>query len=278
MAFCRPDNFLGKIMCVWRRIVILGSVAGTLAGTLAGTPVRAAEIDDDVILGALVAEFHLGVAASLLPEAPAPTDPLPDAAIVGAAQLIALTGVIEKPQNTGEADLGKALDAFLVFAATLDKGKAPPITAKAARLLACHLIGQDPTARAALGAALKIDAKKAASCVADVAKAAALWNERLAPYRRGPGLTPPEGAGPLYVEIAPVIDEANEAIADSLRQNGLYEGLADRLNAELAMPYGRMLLVTECGGPNSFFNPDRREIVLCDERIAAWIAAQGKGT
>jgi hypothetical protein len=79
------------------------------------------------------------------------------------------------------------------------------------------------------------------------------------------------------VEIAPVIDAANEAIAGSLRENGLYDSLAERLNAELAMPYGRVLLVTECGGPNSFFNPDRREIVLCDERIAAWIAMQGKG-
>lgn len=250
-------------------------VGAAMAAWASAAP--AAEIDDEVILGALVAEFHISVAASLLPEAPAPTDALPDDAITGAAQLIVLTGIAEKPQNAGDADLGKALDAFLAFAATLDK-KDAPLAPKMARLLACQLIGQDANAHAALGATLKIDAKAAKDCADDAAKAEAQWNGRLAPYRRGPGLTPPDGAGPLYVEIAPVIDEANEAIAESLRQNGLYDSLAERLNAELAMPYGRMLLVTECGGPNAFFNPDRREIVLCDERIAAWIAAQGKGT
>jgi len=259
-------------MHVWR-IMILGAMAG-----LAAVPrSAAAEIDDDVILGALVAEFHIGIANSLLPETPAPTDALPEDAIVGAAQLLALTGVVEKPQNPGDADLGKALDAFLAFAATLDKKEAP-LAPKLAKLLACQLIGQDAEAHAALGATLKIDVKAAKACADAAARAEAQWNGRLAPYRRGPGLTPPEGAGPLYVEIAPVIDEANEAIAEGLRQNGLFDSLADRLNAELALPYGRMLLVTECGGPNSFFNPDRREIVLCDERIAAWIAAQGKGT
>jgi hypothetical protein len=253
-------------------------IFGVALVVLAAEPAaRAAEIDDDVILGALVAEFHISVATSLLPESPAPTDALPEEAITGAAQLIALTGVAAAPQNAGEADLGKALDAFLAFAATLDK-KDAPLAPKLARLLACQLIGQDAVAHAALGATLKIDANAAKACADDVAKAEAQWNGRLAPYRRGPGLTPPEGAGPLYVEIAPVIDEANEAIAKSLRESGLYDGLAQRLNAELALPYGRMLLVTECGGPNAFFNPDRREIVLCDERIAAWIAAQGKGT
>jgi hypothetical protein len=41
----------------------------------------------------------------------------------------------------------------------------------------------------------------------------------------------------------------------------------------MALPSGRVLLVTECGGTHAFYNPERREIVLCDERIAAWIAA-----
>ncbi len=260
--------------------IIAGGVTTVFAAVaLACVPfATAAEIDDDVILGALVAEFHISVAASLLPEAPTADESLPEEAIVGAAQLIVLTGVVEKPADATEADLGKALDAFLVFAATLDKAKLPPIAPNLAKLLACQLIGLNPDARAALGAALKIDVAGAEACVADAAKASARWNGRLDPYRRGPGHTPPEGAGPLYVEIAPVIDESNEVIAESLHKSGLFEGLADRLNAKLALPYGRMLLVTECGGPNAFFNPERRELVLCDERIAAWIAVQGKGT
>lgn len=256
----------------------LGRWAALALLALLGRPAAAAEIDDDVILGALVAEFHISVAGSLLPEAASGTDAAnSEAAVIGAAQLIQLVGVAAQPASPDEADLGKALDAFLAFAATLDLAKAAPLSPALARKLACQLIGADPVAHAALGATLKIDAAAAGACVEAAAQAAAQWNERLAPYRRGPGLTPPDGAGPLYVEIAPVIDEANEAIAESLRGNGLYDSLAERLNAELALPYGRMLLVTECGGPNAFFNPARREIVLCDERISAWIAIQGKG-
>jgi hypothetical protein len=267
-------------MRLWRCVAVISAVISWAAAALYGPGLaRATDINDDVILGALVAEFHISVAASLLPDTT--PESVPDAAtsedaITGAAQLILLTGIIDAPAD-GEADLGKALDAFLSFAGTLDKTKETPLSPKLARALACQLIGADPVAHAALGSTLGINAGAAADCANAQAKAAAIWNGRLAPYRRGPGLTPPKDSGPLYVEIAPVIDEANEAIAESLRGNGLFDSLAERLNAELALPFARMLLVTECGGPNAFFNPDRREIVLCDERIAAWIAAVGKG-
>jgi hypothetical protein len=262
-------------MRTWRLGLFL--IGGILA-IWPGRPAGASGIDDEVILGALVAEFHIGVAGSLLPDAGSAPDLGHSAdAVIGAAQLIRFTGIADRPESAEAADIGKALDAFLAFAATLDPAKAPPLAPDLARLFACQLIGADPVAHAALGATLKIDAAAAATCAEEAARDYATWNERLSAYRRGPGLAPPDGAGPLYVEIAPVIDAANEAIAGSLRENGLYDSLAERLNAELAMPYGRVLLVTECGGPNSFFNPDRREIVLCDERIAAWIAMQGKG-
>ena len=258
----------------WQQVWV--AAAMTAVVQLWSASVVAAEIDDDVILGALVAEFHLSIAGSLLPEAGQGEGTIGADAVAGAVQLIGLTGVAEAPQGSDSADLGKALDAFLAFAATLEPTRNAPLSAKLARDFACQLIGTDPVGHAALGSTLKIDAAAAGTCAAEAEKAAAAWNARLAPFRKGPGLTPPEGSGPLYVEIAPVIDEANEAIAAALKANGLYDSLAERLNAELALPYGRMLLVTECGGPNAFFNPDRREIVLCDERIAAWIAAQKK--
>lgn len=256
------------------------AVLVSFGASLGPSAAYAGDINDDVVLGALVAEFHISVAASLLPDVQAAGSSAAAAeseeAIIGAVQLMLLTGLTDSPP-TGSVDLAKSLDAFLAFAATLDPAKEPPISPKFARLLACQLIGADPVAHAALGSTLGIDAKAAAECAKQEARSAAIWNGRLAPYRRGPGLTPPKDSGPLYVEIAPVIDATNEAIAEALRGNGLYDDLADRLNAELALPYARMLLVTECGGPNAFFNPDRREVVLCDERIAAWIAAVGKG-
>ena len=261
----------GGFMRRWKVVLIWVTVTLSVL-----SPARASDIYDDVILGALVAEFHIGVAISLLPEAAAgPDGAISEEAVIGAAQLIQITGIGE-PAQAGAADLGKALAAFLAFAANLDPAKAPPLPATLARVFACQMIGADPVTHAALGSTLGIDSKAAGDCVTAEAKAEAIWNERLTPYRRGPGLTPPAGAGPLYVEIAPAIDAANAAIAESLRGNALYDGLAARLNAELALPFARILLVTECGGPNTFFNPDRREIVLCDERIAAWIAILGR--
>lgn len=230
---------------------------------------------DDIVLGALVAEFLLAVAVSLDSQATAESAEYGKATVAGAAQLSRLIAVDEKaPQN---ADLDLALGAFLAFASGLDKEIRAPLSPRTARDFACHLVGSDSTGFAELGRRVKIDAEGAAACMAQFEKATARWNDQMSSYRRGPGLSPPEGAGPLYVEIAPVFNPANEAIADTLRASQLYDLLAEQLNAELAMPSGRVLLVTECGGTHAFYNPERREIVLCDERIAAWIAAANAG-
>ena len=178
------------------------------------------DIDNDVILGALIAEFHISVAASLSSDALTAETPLSGETIIDAAQLIVLSGITDKPANANEADLGKALDAFLAFAATLDKEKLPPLSPKFATLLACQLIGADPIAHAALGATLKIDAKGAEACAEDFAQAIIKWNKRFAPYRRDADVTPPDGAGLLYVEIAPVI----ECLPPVIKKNHCVDG------------------------------------------------------
>ena len=62
-----------------RRVTALRVTALGVAAAMAVAPiVRASDINDDVILGALVAEFHISVAASLLPDATPET--VPDAA------------------------------------------------------------------------------------------------------------------------------------------------------------------------------------------------------
>lgn len=243
-------------------------VAQCLATT---TPAMAVETKDDIVLGALVAEFLLAVAGSLS-EAPAPEQGYAKDTIPAAAQLAHLVGATGNKGGDG-AGLDLALGSFLAFAGSQPEESDLPFPPKTARDFACHLVGSNPVAFAELGRRAGIDADGAKGCAGKFEAASARWNERFATYRQGPGLNPPKGAGPLYVEIAPVFNPANQAIADTLRNSQLYDALAERLNQELALPSGRVLLVTECGGTHAFYNPERREIVLCDERIAAWIAA-----
>lgn len=243
-------------------------VAQSIATT---SPVLAVETKDDVVLGALVAEFLLAVAGSLS-ESPPPEQGYATDTIPGAAQLSHLVGAASS-EGGDVADLDLALGSFLAFASAQPDDSDLPFPPKVARDFACHMVGSNPVGFAELGRQAGIDAAGAASCVRKFEEASARWNERFAAYRQGPGLTPPEGAGPLYVEIAPVFNSANQAIADTLRDSQLYDALAERFNQEMSLPSGRVLLVTECGGTHAFYNPERREIVLCDERIAAWIAA-----
>lgn len=261
-------------MAAWWKAGLLGLGLGLTAPA----PVLA-EADpgrDNIVLGALIAEFHLAIAVSLLaPDTEA--DHAPEV-IAGAAQLARLTGAAAPQAGADKADLAAALGAFLAFAATLPAEAKAPLSPTQARDFACQLIGAEPIPFAALGRVAGIDTAAAGKCAKAFDAAAAKWNERFSTYRLGPGLSPPAESGPLYVEIAPVFNPANEPIAETLRESGLYDALAERLNAEMALPTGRVLLVTECGGTRAFFNPERREVVLCDERIAAWIAAAAATT
>lgn len=259
-------------MAGWRKMA-KGALALSGVALVFGlaAPARAADAKDDIVLGALLAEFYLSVAASL-GETQGEAD-ISRETLATAAQLSRLTARQVTQGGADAADFDLALGAFLAFAAGLEKEAKAPLSPKQARDFACHLVGSDQVAFAELGRRVKLDGEGAAACALAFEKAAAAWNDRFSAYRRGPGLTPPAGSGPLYVEIAPVFNPANEAIAQTLRDSQLYDVLAERLNAEMVMPNGRVLLVTECGGTQAFYNPERREIVLCDERIAAWITA-----
>ena len=66
---------------------------------------------------------------------------------------------------------------------------------------------------------------------------------------------------------------ADQAIADAVRENGLFQLLTDDLNATLAMPRAVTALLTQCGEARAFYNPDRGEAVLCYEMLGALVAA-----
>lgn len=145
--------------------------------------------------------------------------------------------------------------------------------------LACLIVGADAKAAGDLAAVAGLDDAARLSCAEEYRQAAARWSALLAPYRRGadPASPPPSpGAGRLALEYAPAIEPANELIAEAMRKNQLFDALADELNAGLAMPADTLALLTECRKPQSFYNPDRREIVFCYELLAGILAAAGK--
>jgi hypothetical protein len=250
---------------VWRLALWLAAAFAVVA-----TPADAADPKDDIVLGAMLAEFHLAVATSLAAAGQQRPTGYTEQNLADAVQLARLT---HRQTSDGTADFDLALGAFLAFAGGLDQEAKAPLAPREARYLACQLVGADAVAFAELGRRLQIDSEDANACAKAFEKATASWNERFSVFRLGPGLIQPAGAGPLYVEIAPVFNPANEAIAAMLHESGLYDLLAERLNAQILLPSARVLLATECGGTQGFYNPDRREIGLCDERIAAWIAA-----
>lgn len=268
----------GRQTARWRRGLAVAACLLGLALPVFSPPAAAADPRDDIVLGALLAEFYLAVAVSFAEPAGEAASLYSKETVAMAAQLSRLVapgdtaaGAVDGQDAAGDFD--RALGAFLAFAAGMEKSAGAPLEQAEAEIFACQLVGSDPAAFAALGRQAGIDGAGAEACIRDFEKAAARWNERFSSFRLGPGLNPPLGSGQLYVEIAPVFNPANEAIAESLRNSKIYDLLAERLNAQMALPSARVLLVTECGGSRAFYNPDRREIVLCDERIAGWIAA-----
>ncbi|HVM84632.1 MAG TPA: DUF4344 domain-containing metallopeptidase, partial [Candidatus Binatia bacterium] len=113
--------------------------------------------------------------------------------------------------------------------------------------------------------------------------AAKKWTAWLLPFRKLPGAPVPVRAAPegapfegepvLRLAFAPALDDADQAIADAMQKNGLFQVLTDGLNATLAMPRPMTALLTQCGEPKAFYNADRGEAVLCYELLAELLKA-----
>jgi hypothetical protein len=130
-------------------------------------------------------------------------------------------------------------------------------------------------------AGLSIDARHA--CIARYLEAKNQWTGWLDSYRKPPGAPAPLRAAPegapaedepaLRLAFSPTIDEADQAIADAVRENGLFQVLTDDLNAGLAMPRPVTALLTQCGEARAFYNADRGEAVICYEMLGALVTA-----
>ena len=155
-------------------------------------------------------------------------------------------------------------------------GDPPGFDAARRMHLACLIAGADPGAGADLADAVGLGEATRLQCVSEYQQAATRWATLIAPYRRGPGQEPPKGSGQLALDYAPAIEPANDLIAQAMRKNQLFDALTDEVNNALAMPRPTLALLTECQKPKTFYNPDRREIVICYELLAGILAAAGK--
>ena len=246
----------------------IGIVAAIL---LTGLPATADPLSDrqrlagDYFVGASVFLFERTVLSAFAPADS--TDATLDAGAIVFAR--------EKADSESGSVALQAILAWLNAWLSLEKapGSAAPPGFDLARRrdLACLAYGADPEVSTDLAAriALNLDARNA--CVARYQDALKQWTGWLLPFGRTAETA--KDAPELHLAFAPMVDAADQAIADALRENGLFQLLTDDINASLVMPRPVTALITQCGEAKAFYNADRGEAVLCTEMLGALVTA-----
>jgi hypothetical protein len=225
----------------------------------------------DYFVGASVFLFQRTVLTAFAPEN-TPNYALDAGAIVWAAE-------------TAHDEAGAvALDAITAWLTAADlkspvaggKDGAPLFTPERLRTLACLTYGADPGSQGELAAHGELSSDDREQCTATFKQAETQWNDWLQDSRRKPKDAAPSDAARLQLQFAPTADEADQAIAEAMKQNGLFAALTDGINDDLVIPHPVTALLTECGEPRAFYNPDRGEAVLCYETLGALLLAAPK--
>jgi hypothetical protein len=254
------------------------------AALLVGAPAAADPLSDrqrlagDYFVGASVFLFERTVLSAFAP--PDSTDAILDA---GAIVLARESADHESGSVALQAILGW-LNAWLALEKSNPDSTVPPGFGPERRLrLACLAYGSDPVVSADLADHAALSNEERGACIQRYAEARKQWTDWLQAFRRNADAPPtvratPEGAPAeeepvLRLAFAPTMEEANQAIADAMRENGLFQVLTDDLNATLTMPRPLTALITQCGEPGAFYNPDRGEAVLCYEMLGALMQA-----
>jgi len=202
--------------------------------------------------------------------------------------------IVEAHDNATDEDGAVALDAIAGWLAAsvfgqpaTEEDAVPALNQERRHALVCLIFGADPQNQSTLAHHAGMGEADRATCTARYQEARKKWAAWLLPYRRTPDMpaplraspegAPSEGEPSLRLAFAPTIDEGDQAIADAMRKNGLFQVLTDDLNsAPLLMPQPMTALLTQCGEAKAFFNPDRGEAVLCYELLAALLKSAPK--
>lgn len=222
----------------------------------------------DYFIGASVFLFERGVMAAFAP--PQDGGPGADELDRGAIYF----AVVNSEGESGSLALD-TIHGWLIAWAGGD-GNPPGFDAARRTHLACLIVGADPKARADLAEAVGLGEEARLKCAGEYEETAARWATLVDPYRRAPGRQPPKNAGDLALDYAPAVEQGNDLIAQAMQKNQLFDALTDEVNAALFLPRKTRALLTECRKPQSFYNPDRHEIVICYELLAGILAAAGK--
>ncbi len=74
--------------------------------------------------------------------------------------------------------------------------------------------------------------------------------------------------GNFSVEYSAVQNPEYAQVNERFRQQRFLEGIADQLNASIAIPENVVITFKECGEPNAFWNPRDKQIVMCYEYMS----------
>jgi len=255
---------------------------------LTGAPASADSLSDgrqlagDYFVGASVFLFERTVLAAFAPPEINGTEA--DATLDAGAIIFAREKADDESGSVALQAILGWLDAWLSLESKNPGSPAPPGFDPARRhRLACLAYGADPEVSTELAAHIALGADERKACIARYLEARQQWLAWLQPFQKSAGApapihtapdgAPAEGTPMLRLAYAPTVDEADQAIADALRENGLFQVLADDLNATLAPPRPVTVLLTQCGEAKAFYNAERGEAVLCYEMLGALVQA-----
>jgi hypothetical protein len=225
------------------------------------------QLAGDYFVGASVFLFERTVLAAFAP--PESSDAVRDAGAIVLAR--------ERADSESGSVALQAILAWLEAWRSLEKkmpgsGAPPGFDPDRRQALACLAYGADPEASRGLADDIALGGDERRACIARYLEARRQWSGWLGTYRKSTR-APAEDEPALRLAFAPTIDEADQAIADAVRENGLFQVLTDDFNAMLAMPRPVTALLTQCGEARAFYNADRGEAVLCYEMLGALVKA-----
>jgi hypothetical protein len=255
----------------------IGLAAGLVGTASADSATDRAQLAGDYFAGASVFLFERTVLSAFAPAGSG------DAILDAGALVLARENASDESGSVALQAILGWINAWL----SLDKkaaADAPPGFGVERRLnLACLAYGSDPEISTGLAEHAGLGADARAACITHYLEARKKWIGWLEPFRKtdggpapmsaAPEGAPSEGEPALRLAFAPAIDDADQAIADAMRDNGLFQVMTDDLNRMLAMPRPITALVTQCGEPTAFYNPDRGEAVLCYEMLGMLLNA-----
>lgn len=130
----------------------------------------------------------------------------------------------------------------------------------------CLMVGADEEAFRDLALDLDLPAERIETCAYEFEQVAVSWDVATEPYLRDGNAA----AGRVKVIHDPA-PQGLEPLALFLKESGLLEDVAEEMDTLFDLPENVTYRAAPCGEENAFWDPDKREVLLCHE-LAAGLA------